>query len=225
MDSGQLTVKKHFVILLAFCAFALVAKAEDKACRDTLKHEVRVGWGDQMWETMNFHETRGRGSLTPDGMYWKRQEHYRYTQHWFAEYQYRVNKWFGVGGMFDGSGVLWDDVYRDNSGEEVTRSRDHNFYNLTIMPTVRFSYLWTKYVSMHSGLGIGLNINGGSEPDPYGKYTLCSMAVDVTLVGVAVGYEHWFGTVDFGGLFAMNGQNQVFMFGSKIIRASIGYRF
>lgn len=215
---------KKLLLFLFVLITSTAIQAETKSMRDSLKHEIRIGVGDQLFESLNFHKTRGKGSLTTDG-YWKATDHYRYSQHWFAEYQYRVNHWFGAGAMFDGSGVVWDEIYCNNYGQEIFRNKNHNFYNFVIMPKVRFSYLWHKYVSMHSGFGVGLNVNGGSEIDAYGKKTICSLAIDVTLVGVNVGYKNWFGAVDLGLLIAMKNQNTIFMLGSKMVSASVGYRF
>ena len=60
-------------------------------------NELRIGWGDMMFETLIWHEKTLLPGTNGD-IYLK---NYRYTQHWFAEYLYRGNFWFGVGGMVD----------------------------------------------------------------------------------------------------------------------------
>lgn len=218
-------MKLKITIIFILSLFTAATMAESRAARDTLKHEVRVGWGDQLFETLVWRNQNPPGTLLPDGSAFVRNENYRYSQHIFAEYQYRFNKWFSLGGMFDGSGVTWRSNLYDKSGKFIRTDGNHNFYNLVIMPTVQFTYLYHEYVSLHSGIGVGLNINGGSEQDIYGNYTVCALAVDITYFGVTVGHGHWYGSFDLGGLYSMKGQNVVFMASSKIFRAAIGARF
>lgn len=193
---------------------AIPLVAETKEARAERHHEVRVGWGDQLFETLCWHEA----AVSPTTVYPNYPEtertKFRYSQHWFVEYQYRVNRWFGVGGELDASGVAWREG-----------AKKQNFYNLVIMPTARFTYLRHEYVGLYSGLGIGVDINGGTEVDLKGKHTAASMAVDITAIGLEVGHGNWFGAVEFGGLYAMKGRNMIYMAGSKLFRASIAYRF
>jgi len=216
-------IKGLLAFWMLWCTVPVLA--ETREMRDSLRHELRLGWGDQLFETLNYYPNRGRGMLTSDNQ-WLRTCNYRYTQHLFLEYQYRVNHWFGAGGMLDCSAVVWDTKsYNFDYNQQLGFSNDHCFYNVVLMPTLRFSYLYTKYVSMHSGLGVGLNINGGTEVDAYGHHTVCAPVLNLTLVAVTVGYKHWFGAVEFGGMYSLLNQNQVFMFGSRLITASVGVRF
>ena len=77
-------------------------------------HEFRIGWGDQLFETLVWYN-QPHSTLYPESYVGQYEERYRYTQHWFAEYQYRVRYWFNVGAMVDYSGVVWDKVQRNGS--------------------------------------------------------------------------------------------------------------
>ena len=187
-------------------------------------HQLRIGWGDQLFETLAWYD-QPHSTLYPESYIGQYEERYRYAQHWFAEYQYRIRYWFNVGGMIDYSGVVWDKVNRNGLGEEVSREKNCNFHNIAIMATARFTYMHTKYVSLHSGLGVGLNINTGSEIDYRGRKTALAPALNLTILGMSVGNEKWFGAVEFGGLYSLMNIHEVYLAGSRMFTLSVGCRF
>ena len=187
-------------------------------------HQLRIGWGDQLFETLAWYD-QPHSTLYPESYIGQYEERYRYAQHWFAEYQYRVRYWFNVGGMIDYSGVVWDKVNRNGLGKEVSRDKNCNFHNIAIMATARFTYMHTKYVSLHSGLGVGLNINTGSETDYRGRKTALAPALNLTVLGMSVGNEKWFGAVEFGGLYSLMNIHEVYLAGSRMFTLSVGCRF
>lgn len=187
-------------------------------------HQLRIGWGDQLFETLAWYD-QPHSTLYPESYIGQYEERYRYAQHWFAEYQYRIRYWFNVGGMIDYSGVVWDKVNRNGLGKEVSREKNCNFHNIAIMATARFTYMHTKYVSLHSGLGVGLNINTGSEIDYRGRKTALAPALNLTVLGMSVGNEKWFGAVEFGGLYSLMNIHEVYLAGSRMFTLSVGCRF
>lgn len=186
-------------------------------------HELRIGWGDQMFESLVWY-SKPYYTIYPEWYSGEYNENYRYTQHWFAEYQYRIRHWYNIGGMIDYSGVLWDKVTRNGKGDELFRESNQDFHNITILLTMHFTYLHSKYVSLYSGLGMGLNINTGSEIDYLGRYTALAPAINLTVLGMSVGNARWFGAVEFGGLYALTGQNEIYLASSRMFTASVGYR-
>ena len=152
-------------------------------------------------------------------------ENYRHHQHIWLEYQYRFNYWFSLGGMVDVSEVGWDIVTRNGQGTELARKRNNYFYNLVIMPTVRFTYFHHPNVNLYSGLGVGLDINGGTETNLKGKHTDVGAAVQITVIGVSANYDRWFFTFDLGGLTALKNTNAIYMACSRMLNVGIGARF
>ena len=187
-------------------------------------HQLRIGWGDQMFETLVWYH-QPHSTIYPESYIGQYEEDFRYVQHWFAEYQYRVKYWFNVGAMVDYSGVLWDKVRRNGKGEELDREEDCSFHNIAVMLTMRFTYFHSKYVSLYSGLGVGLNINTGSELDYLDRHTAFAPTLNITALGMNVGNERWFGAVEFGGLYSLANINEVYLAGSRMFTASVGYRF
>jgi hypothetical protein len=179
-------------------------------------HLLRVGWGDQMFETLIWRDL-GDQHYFPD-------ENFRYTQHWFVEYLYRLNYRYSFGLLMDYSGVIWDSVLRDGRGNVLEREMNKSFHNITIVPTVRFSYYRHEYVSLYSAIGAGLNINTGTELDYKGRKTAVAPAINITLFGVCAGKGRWYGALEVGGMLSFNSAEEVYMLGSRIMTASVGVR-
>jgi hypothetical protein len=187
-------------------------------------HQLRIGWGDQMFETLVWYH-QSHPTIYPESYIGQYEEDFRYVQHWFAEYQYRAKYWFNVGAMVDYSGVLWDKVRRNGKGEELDREENCSFHNIAVMLTMRFTYFHSKYVSLYSGLGAGMNINTGSEVDYLDRHTAVAPALNITALGMNVGNNRWFGAVEFGGLYSLANINEVYMAGSRMFTVSVGCRF
>ena len=191
---------------------------------DSIPHEVRIGWGDMLFEMLVWHESAYPTAL-PEQYMEVYNEQFRYTQHWCAEYMYNASYWYSLGCLVDSSGVLWDKVMRNGRGEELSRDKNHWFSNISIVPTIRFLYYRSPYVSLYSSLGVGLNINTGSELDFKGRRTAMVPVVNISLLGVRVGHGRWFGAVELGGMISLLSTNEVYMLGSRLFTASFGYCF
>ena len=74
---------KFFSILLVVAGLLpsadLLALTREE--RMSARNELRVGWGDMLYERAMYHNSNGT-------------DHYRYTGHVFAEYQYYLRPWF-----------------------------------------------------------------------------------------------------------------------------------
>ena len=189
---------------------------------DNMPHDLRIGWGDQMFETLIWRD-RGYYRDLPGSYEASYDENYRYTQHWFVEYLYNFNYCYSLGLLVDYSGVIWDRVHRNGRGKELAREENRNFHNIAIIPMVHFSYFHHDYVSLYSALGVGFNINTGSELIN-GRTTMIAPAVNITLLGMRVGKGRWYGALELGAMAALNNAYEVYMFGSRLFTASIGVR-
>lgn len=230
-------MKKLLTLLLLLAV--LPVWAETKDARADMHHELRIGWGDQMFETLMWHKPAaytiipdyigmiGMGGLIKPGEYRQTySENFRYHQHMFVEYQYRVNHWFGVGALVDASGVSWDRITRDGFGNEVSRDeKRHNFMNFVVMPTMRFTYFHHEYVNIFSGLGVGIDINTGTEDDIFGHKTAVGAALQASWLGMSANYGRWFLMAEYGGTIALRDINTIFMVKSRMFTLSLGARF
>lgn len=189
------------------------------------RNEIRIGWGDQLFESLIWHNPTSITTTMPAEATYRYKERYRHNQHIWVEYQYRFKHWFSLGGMIDMSEVGWDIVTRNGQGTELARDKKNYFYNLVIMPTIRFTYFHHPNVNIYSGLGVGMDINGGTEVDGKGRHTAVGAAVNFTLVGVSANYDRWFCAFDLGGMYALKNANAIYMASSRIMNVSIGARF
>lgn len=201
---------KKLLLLLLCMVVSVPFFSETRLERDSLKHEVRVGWGDLIFETGMFHSSPNTNRNT---------DNYRYTGHIFAEYQYRVNSWFSVGGQLDYDQVNWR-VLREGDA-----APDHYYVNLMLMPSVRFTYVHHPWFNLYSSLYVGLNINTGSESDYRGRNTCYAPAFGMTFLGLSVGRGHWFGTAEWGSVSSLNNMNEIYKFNARNLMVSVGYRF
>ena len=217
--------KRIIIFLFALCGMVCGMRAENRWGVIDRPHEIRVGWGDQLFETLMWHKPTAVITSMPTTWQKTYKENFVYSQHIWVEYHYRFKYWVSFGGMIDGSGVQWDDVIRDGSGAEVGRNKNQHFFNLVIMPTVRFTYFHHPNVNLYSGLGLGLDINGGTETDAKGRHTAVGAAVNVTVFGVSANYKQFCATFDLGGLTALQNANVIYMALSRMMNVSVGMRF
>jgi hypothetical protein len=200
--------KLLFTLLLGT---VLLCQAEAKI--PPLKHhQIRLGWGDPLFETMAFHERAGsEESFT-------RTDHFGYSGHFFLEYQYRFNKVVSVGFQTDIQGIFWNetpcDAFRNPTGPAF-RSRN---YDLSLLPTVRLTFLNKKWVQLYGGSGIGLMVAFDNS-----KRSEMAPVLDLTLLGVQVGKGHWSGAVELGGMISLRDATKVYMLGSRLISVSVNY--
>ena len=218
-------MKKLLLLFTLACLLTTTIAAETRVDRVIMPHEIRVGWGDMLFETLMWHNPQAIISTMPEDWTRTYQEDYRYHQHLFLEYQYRPNYWLSIGAMIDLGEVGWDQVERNGKGAELSRDPNHYFYNISVMPTVRFTYFRHEYVNLYSGLGLGVCVNGGTETNNKGQHTEVGAAINLTVLGLSANYKRWFAAVEFGGLYGLQNANKIYMAGSRMFTASVGARF
>ena len=206
-------MRKLLLILLTLLPLTLMA--EDMTERIWSPHEIRIGYGDPMFETMVWHNSPTYFTL-------EKTMDYKFTGHIFAEYHYRPNAWFSYGGQIDYQQVFWKKEDLVDGSYEYS---NHNFFDISVMPTVRFTFFWSEYVNLYCGMGAGLLINGGTDKDFLGHQVAFAPVADLRILGLSVGKGMFFGTVDLGGMFSLLNTNTIYMIGSRIFTASVGVRF
>ena len=141
--------------------------------------------------------------------------------HLFLAYQYKFNHWLSAGVELDWLSCHYLFDYQDGYGVLVERARTSYLDQMTIMPTVRFTYFCRPLVELYSGLGLGYTLSVES-------FVSHGFTVSPTLFGVNVGNEHWFAEVELGGMVTVTTSwigNPEILFSSRIVSAAVGYRF
>lgn len=217
-------MKKLAIILLLLMPTLLMAESREEM--EANKSEFRLTIGDMFFETLIWYDhphTNYTGAGTPTTEFTEDHK-FAWTPHFGIEYQYRVNWWCGIGMLVDGQYTGWQRVRYNNQNVETYRTKE-NFYNLAVIPTVRFTFMHTQHVNLYAGLGVGVDINGGSETDLKGKHTAAGAAVNITALGIRAGNGHWYGSAELGGLYALKNMNAIYMVSSRILTVGVGYTF
>ena len=90
---------------------------------------------------------------------------------------------------------------------------------------MRFNYFQREHFGIYSSIAPGLDINGGSETDCFGRHTLAGAAVDLRLVGLTAGAGHHWGFIEFGMMASLKDPDHIFLFGSQLIKIGYSYKF
>lgn len=160
------------------------------------RHLLRLGIGDSLFEGLAFHPANGTSQ-------------YAYTGHFFTDYHYSLTKVVSVGAQTDFQGIFWT--------QDKRRSRN---FDLSFMPTVRFTWLHTEWVRLYSGMGAGVlfafDNAGGFEAAP---------VVNLNPVGIQLGKTNWCGSLDLGFMTSLRDLHHIYMLGSRLVSVSVNYRW
>ena len=208
-------------ILLLFCGAVFaqesqpqIASGEEKVKDYTWKtqrprHEFQFGIGDHTMYRSGFFDEYYYNYEHERNVKWFGSDTYIktkiYTPVFSLTYHYRLLKWLSFGGYISYANASTKKI--NILTEEKTTFHEHF---VAIAPSVRFTYLNRKYVTLYSGLGISMTWNFNQDED--GMKTWSYVSGQLTLVGVSVG-KKWYGFAELG-------------YGDKgIITAGFGYRF
>lgn len=207
--------KLLFLFTLSFLSLSLFSQEQGSSKSDFPfhRHQFQFGVGDPVFANLfnpYFYDYNNSFYYYYDS--WFNAD--EYTRWWAttpaltAQYQYRFNKWFWLGGMVSYQGTYFQ---RNNSftEEKIGISRKHS---ITIMPAVRFSWVNKKIVTLYSGVALGVSFMFSlNEPGNYSQFQPY-IAFQITGVGVEVG-KKWYGFAEVGAGF------------KGIVCAGFGFRF
>lgn len=220
--------------------------AETKENREANRHEIRIGVGDALMGQLGFtgympdmpdmvapDPYRDLGITSEDWHNYLMREQLHYSSrhvlpHFFLGYQYRYNSWFSFGFQFDFSGEYEPYEITNGYGEFIRNGSSHTL-DWALIPEVRFTYFHREKVNLFSTIGLGAAMRTEWSPTllqwgydrPIATEYELSPALQGTLLGVSVGSNHWFGTVELGYQF----EPVLGVLMHKMLSASVGYRF
>lgn len=215
-------MKKLFISVLLLAGFSCFAQESNQALS---RHKIRVGIGDMMFETVRWHNQVHKDySGIADGLSKPEDSYFSYSPHISAEYSYSILDWLDLGLVWDTQITSWERNFYNNR-DAVVNTEKHNFFNMSFLVNVRFNYLRREHFGMYSSIAPGIDINGGSETDCFGKHTLAGAAVDLRLVGITAGSGQYWGFAEFGLMAALQNPDHIFLFGSQLIKIGFTYKF
>lgn len=211
-------MKRIFIFFLISCtAYSLSAQEDTTSWKRTLpRHELQLGIGDPLIPSLyagriNFPNSFFFNEISSDNSnQWFEPDAYRgatiASGAISANYMFRITKWFWVGGTLSYSG-FYNNVYHRVSNKKVDYNHTHF---IAVIPSIRFSWINQKYVTLYSGLGIGAAtvLNKTNDEITFAPH----LVGQLTAVGVQAG-KNWYGFFEFG-------------LGAKgIISTGFGYHF
>lgn len=203
-------MKKSIILSLILLFSLSTAFAETKEERKQYPHELRIGIGDDL-----LNKLYPRFDVYNKTNDWS-------TGHLSVEYQYRINHWLGVGAMYDVN--VSHDSWEYRSHDQFRDQGSYMSQSHFIMASTRFTYYNSKWVNLYAGIAVGLVIRQSDDYyDDFYTYVPeflgCGFAGNITLFGISVGRQHWFGAFELGGLY------RTFQGTDRLINFSVGYRF
>ena len=212
-------LKSIFFLLLATSMSFSLNGQEEPSWEQTLpRHDIQFGLGDPALLAS------GIGEFLLYKFDYSSSSHYGYDYYyggeadsWFYrdvvntltfvtptlnfEYRYRFAKWFWFGGL-----VSYADIYNQYKDRVTQEAVAHtNIHYISVMPSVRFSWLNKKYITLYSGLSLGCTVavgnkywsdipNNGTLYEPFGG---ASLSGQLTAVGIQGG-KNWYGFAEIG---------------------------
>lgn len=218
-----------YIIALCFACLAVSAQL-DAQTKDVTsefsRHEVRLGVGDMLFETMIWHNQVHKSYAgSPAEILYPEKRGYSFLPHISGEYSYHLLPWMSLGCALDFQQTYWRTEYFNSADDRVKESVKENFFNLCILPTIRFNYFRREHVGLYSALAVGMDINGGTEKNGRGQKTVVGAALDLRPIGVIFGAEHYWGYVELGCLNALKSKDEMFLLCSEIVRIGLSYKF
>lgn len=201
-------MKKLLTSLLLGTALLCQAAAQNAIQR----HQVRLGWGDMLFETLAFHEGASHSSDLV------RKSDFSYTGHIFLEYQYRLTSVVSLGIQTDLEGIFWKETPTDAYREPVGHAVPSRNYDLSILPTLRLTFLNSRYVQLYAGFATGLMVAFDNA-----RKVEAAPIVSLVPFGVQAGKGHWSGSLELGGLISARSANDIYMLGSRLVSVSVNY--
>jgi hypothetical protein len=112
----------------------------------------------------------------------------------FAEYGYRIKKWFDLGINITYTGF----ITRLHDIETHKKVGNENYFYISAIPTARFVWVRSNHINLYSGIGLGLSYS--TEEKNYSGCRIESSiypAFNITPIGIMVGGRRVFGFSEF----------------------------
>jgi len=207
------------IVTVAFLlALSLPCFAEEPFSR----HQVRVGWGDMLFETMAFQPSATHQyvnpSALPESYTYTENTHFGYTGHIYAGYLYRLTRVVSLGVETDFEGIFWQETLFDRFHEPMGPVRYSRNYNLVVLPEGRFTCLDSRWVDIYAGLGVGGILAFDND-----RNAEWGMALNLNYFGIQVGRGRWRGGLELGLMAALRDSGHIYMAGSRLVSINLSY--
>ncbi len=213
-------MKKTLIsLILIFLGWSLTAQEDTLSWKQQFqRHDIQFGFGEPILPALVTGQIFKSGIpdyyIEQSAVDWFGPDTYSpgrfFTPTISVGYKYRFAKWFWFGGTISYTG-FYQNYFDRVTGTKFSTDKTHV---ICIMPSVRFSWLNKKYVTLYSGLslGYGMDIEQYNTSTTRSTYIEHGVAFHLTAIGVHVG-KKWYGFAELG----------VGMLG--VFQAGFGYNF
>ena len=244
--------KMRIISLVLLLASSLFVAAEEQAW-DAYRHSFRIGWGTaysnrvlgylNSYNTIPYYNTDYINNI--QGM--TAQEAHAYltnyrmctskvneisSGHIFASYAYQFTPLVSFGVEAD---VLFLKEQFDMMNGylmQLPTPAVNAIYNLTLLPTVRFTYIREGYISMYSSVALGVTYSDFSSnlPCVWTEHSSANLGVTFNLafVGLNFHYNGWYVEAELGcqgTQMHLWPESEYPIYSSRLLSVAIGYRF
>ena len=152
--------------------------------------------------------------------------------HIFASYAYQFTPLVSFGVEADAV-FLKDQFHMINGyGEHLQDPAISSLYYLTLLPTVRFTYMRDGFISLYSSVGLGATYSGYSSnlPSEWTEQSPANVGItaNIALGGMNFHYQNWYAEAEVGFMatkMLLWPQSSYPIFTSRLLSVAVGYRF
>lgn len=152
--------------------------------------------------------------------------------HIFASYAYQFTPLVSFGVEADAV-FLKDQFHMINGyGEHLKDPAISSLYYLTLLPTVRFTYMRDGFISLYSSVGLGATYSGYSTnlPSEWTEQSPANVGItaNIALGGMNFHYQNWYAEAEVGFMatkMLLWPQSSYPILTSRLLSVAVGYRF
>ena len=236
-------------VLLFSSAFLM---AEEKDC-DAYRHSFRMGWGTAFsGKLVTDLSSRSavpyyNNTYLPAIQGMTAEEAHAYltnyrmqssssttvsSGHIFASYAYQFTPLVSFG--VEADAVFLKDQFQmvNGYGEHLQDPAISSLYHLTLLPTVRFTYMRDGFISLYSSVGLGATYSGYSSnlPSNWIEQSPANVGItaNIALCGMNFHYQNWYAEAEVGFMatkMLLWPQSSHPILTSRLLSLAFGYRF
>ena len=152
--------------------------------------------------------------------------------HIFASYVYQFTPLISFG--VEADALFLQNKFRmvNGYGERLEDPAVSTLYNITVLPTVRFTYMRDGFISIYSAIGLGATYSGYSTnlPSEWTEQSPDNLGITANIVfgGMNFHYQNWYAETELGLMgtkMLLWPQSTHPILTSRLLSIAVGYRF
>lgn len=240
-------------VICAVLIFSSACLMAEEANHDGYRHSFRIGWGTAFSKQLvselcsrssvpyynNGYLQAIQGMTAEEAhaylMNYKMQSSSCTTSssgHIFASYAYQFDPLVSFG--VEADALFHKDQFNmvNGYGEYLKDPARSMLYYITVLPTVRFTYMRDGFISLYSSVGLGATYSGYSSnlPSEWTEQSPANVGItaNIALGGMNFHYQNWYAEAEIGFMgtkMLLWPQSSRSILTSRLLSVAVGYRF